>query len=536
MTPLEKQELLESLARMPRPEYLDERKPAARRLGWPVNELDAATAELRPRSTDSQSGDSLSPPPPEPWDEEVDGSILLDEIRAFIRRFVVVTEHALVALTLWIIFTYLLDIVEHSPRLAITSPTYRCGKSLVLDVLSRLVFRALAMSNVSPAVLYRVIELEHPTLLLDEVDTMPSKSERGEEIRGILNSGHSRIGAFVGRAVKAGDDLAPKRFSTWTPIAFAAIGELPRTWADRSIAILMKRIRLGLRMEKLTRRNKAAQVQAAVLVRKIVRWTADYKADLEAATPTLPEALDPRAVDNWDPLCAIAQVAGGQWPEDAEKAAIELSKARLESADIGETLIADIEQIFDQRKASAKDGTDTDKISSQDLCSALHSMEGRPWGEWGRARKPISPIRLANLLRPFKIAPVTIWIAEKPTSKGYKREDFEDAFSRYAPYPPPPKQPPTDPPGDIEDVQGETAAKGANTYTTPISPDLKRQNVRTTGVVGGNSDFQNVRNLKPDVSKNTTSPYGEKEPGGLSESRQSFLFVATIIFVGRRQG
>ena len=136
---------------------------------------------------------------------------------------------ALVALTLWVCFSYLLDIAEISPRLAITSPTKRCGKTALLDVLSRLIFRPIASSNLSPAAVFRTIDLEQCSLLLDEADAMPRKSERTEEIRGLLNSGHRRTSAYAIRAVKSGDDWIPKKFSTWAAIAVAAIGQLPDT-------------------------------------------------------------------------------------------------------------------------------------------------------------------------------------------------------------------------------------------------------------------------------------------------------------------
>jgi hypothetical protein len=137
MTLVEKMAEIERLAGLTEVEYELERKKAAELLGMRVGALDAAIAKKRAKAQAQETGEasaSLAPAPPSPWSEEVDGSVLLEEIYLFIGRFVAGTPNVLVALTLWVVFTYLLDIVEINPRLAITSPTKRCGKTLVLSL------------------------------------------------------------------------------------------------------------------------------------------------------------------------------------------------------------------------------------------------------------------------------------------------------------------------------------------------------------------------------------------------------------------
>ena len=112
--------------------------------------------------------------------------------------------------TLWVLFTYLLDAFETSPRLAITAPQKRCGKTTLLSLLYQLSCRPLAAANLTPAVAFRVIEAARPTLLIDETDTFVKEND---ELRGILNSGHSRATAFVIRC--QGEDNQPRCFSTW---------------------------------------------------------------------------------------------------------------------------------------------------------------------------------------------------------------------------------------------------------------------------------------------------------------------------------
>jgi hypothetical protein len=118
---------------------------------------------------------------------------------------------------------------------------------------------------------------------------------------------------------------------------------------------------------------------------------------------------------------AIADLAGGDWPELARAAALKLSPIDQDS--IGTTLLADIKATFQ--------ATSRDRLSSEEIVEALHAMEDRSWAEWGKThKKPISKNQLAGLLREFKIWPDTLRIGVK-TAKGYYLSAFEDAFERY---------------------------------------------------------------------------------------------------------
>lgn len=421
------------------------------------------------------SAPSIVPPAPEPWPQPVNGDDLLTELREFVRRFVVVTETTLTALTLWIVFTYLIDVVEVSPRLAIQSPVLRCGKTRVIDLLAALTCRPLAASNISPAAIFRTLDQEHPALLIDEADSF---ARDNEELRGLLNSGHTRGTAFVIRTVKVGEDFVPKRFSTWGAIALAAIGKLHATWMDRSIVVMMKRKSRDVKVEKL-RRNSAAQATAIELTRKIARWTSDNLAAIEAARPTMPDVGDDRAEENWEPLIAVADLAGGKWPALSRIAATTLSVGRDSDSSVGEMLLADIRAIFDS--------AGRDKISSIDLCAALANLESRPWAEYGRSGKSLTQPRLARLLGAFGIAPSTIRLGDT-TIKGYTRKAFEDAFSSYL-------------------------------STDPL---FNRNNVTTTGGVWESRDFQGVTEGECYASENGLKSNAERECDGVTVQKQEF--------------
>jgi putative DNA primase/helicase len=153
----------------------------------------------------------------------VDGAELLNDLATAIRRHVVMAECQADTTALWAAHTYLLDCFGISPRLAITSPEKGCGKTTLLDVVSRLVWRPLPTANVTAAAIFRIIEAHRPALLIDEADTFLPDNE---ELRGVLNSSH-RLGGAVIRTV--GDDHEPRQFSTYSACAIALIGKLPGT-------------------------------------------------------------------------------------------------------------------------------------------------------------------------------------------------------------------------------------------------------------------------------------------------------------------
>jgi putative DNA primase/helicase len=350
---------------------------------------------------------------PKPWAEQVDGVELLDALVAVFRRYLALPEGAAETLALWVVFTHAVEASAVAPRLAVLSPTPRCGKTTLLALLVHLVRRPLPASNVTPAVIFRVIAREQPTLLIDEADTFvhPGRSELG----GIMNSGHTRATAYVWRT--EGDNHEPKPFRTFAAIAIAKIGKLPVALQDRSLVIKMQRRRRDERIDRF-REDQAAPL--GELKRRVIRWVADSRTALSSADPALPEGLNDRAADNWRTLSAIADAAGGHWPETARRVALMISGDE-EDTSLSAQLLHDIGDIF-----SARAG---DRISSAELREALCSLDHRPWatlndGEW------IGAHRLASMLEPFGIRPKVLRIGDK-TPRGYERAQFEDAWARY---------------------------------------------------------------------------------------------------------
>jgi hypothetical protein len=341
---------------------------------------------------------------------------LLDELVGFVRRFVSMTESQAVVVALWIFHTHVITGAERTPFLAITSAEKRSGKTRLLDVLELLVRRAWRVISPSEAVMFRKIERDQPTLLLDETDAIfKSAGERTEPLRALLNAGNQR-GTTVPRCVGANRDELHD-FNVFCAKALAGIGRLPDTVADRSIPVRLKRRAPSEPVERFRRRRAAPE--ADTLRAAVERLAEHHVYTLAEAEPSLPEALDDRAWDSVEPLLAIADLAGADWSESARAALLELYGAReLDDESMGLRLLTDVKAIFANR--------DADRLPTESLLDSLRELSESPWGEW--YGKPLSSRSLAKLLRPYAIRPHS-----DGTSRGYKREAFEDAWSRYLP-------------------------------------------------------------------------------------------------------
>jgi putative DNA primase/helicase len=400
------------------------RKAESLRLGVRTATLDHDVDKARPApSTTGEpspgKGRALGLVDPEPWPDPVDGVELIGDLVRQISRYVILSDHAAIGAALWALHAHAHDAAFHSPRLTLTSPTMRCGKSTMLRTIGRLIPRPLPTANITPAAMFRVVEAAKPSLLIDEADSF---AQENEELRGCINSSHCRLDAYVIRAVPAGDDYEARRFSTWAPMAIASIGRMASTIADRSIMISMERKAPG---QTVARMRADRDDGFGELARKAARWVADHLEVLRSADPDVPRVLNDRAADNWRPLLAIADLAGGNWHDHARAAALALSTIDEDADTLGVQLLADIKTVFERTKAEA--------VWTEDLLRHLHAMSEAPWSEYGRQRKPISPRQLAALLKPFGIGTKgQVWNpSTRENKRGYMREQFSAAWGRY---------------------------------------------------------------------------------------------------------
>jgi putative DNA primase/helicase len=397
------------LSTLPVIEYERERDGAAARLRMRKSVLDKLVEDEKAKT--AVDGPGLDR---EPALTPVAGCELIDELVSDLTRYVSLDPDYAVAASFWVIHTYLLDHTFISPRLAITAPEPRCGKSTLIRWLRGVVQRPMESVNISAAAVYHVVEEQRPTLLIDEADTFLGNNN---ELRGILNSGHERGGIVQRWDARAKNIVL---YSTFGAVAISLIGNLPPPLQDRSI-------RLRLRRRKPT--EKIASLRADVsskLPGRCARWALDNCYSL--GDPAIPEQLFNRVEDNWRPLLAIADVIGGPWPERLRTIAVRVAELEELDPSLGTQLLHDIKDILGSR----------DWITSNALIARLSA---KVWIMNGK--------KLATMLKPYGVEPKQMRRGDR-IERGYLAADFEDAFSRYVPdvpdVPAPAEQPETQEP------------------------------------------------------------------------------------------
>lgn len=407
------------LAALDRLDYERERDEAAKLLGCRTSVLDELVKAARPK-TETTSGRAIGLREVTPWPAPVVLAEVLDAMTRAISRHVILPPGAAMALALWCCHTWTFERFDHTPRLAIRSPTKRCGKSTLLEVVEALAHRPMQSGSISASGAFRIVEAMGPlTLLLDETDTFLRDNE---ELRGVLNSGFHRSG-FVVRVVEREGEHHPVQFATFAPVAFAGIGELPDTLEDRAVPVVLQRKGTADTITRL--RAPGARAHLAELAQRLARWAADDAPRLDR-DPQMPAELGDREQDICVPLLSIADQAGGDWPDKARRALLTLFRVRAAEGagqEAGTMLLADIRSLFDEIGA--------EQMPSLEIVEKLGRMEDRPWPEWRRGQAMTQP-QLANQLRAFSIRPGTIRRGYD-TCKGYRREQFDEAWKRYLP-------------------------------------------------------------------------------------------------------
>jgi hypothetical protein len=423
----EDDEAIVRLAALSPLEYERQRKAAAEKLQCRESVLDKLVNAERLLSrppTDNLQGTAVKLPEIEPWPEPVNGAAVLNEISRRIAQLIVLRDGAADAITLWCAHAHCPQCSEVSPRLCVTSPEKGSGKTTTRDEVALFVPRPLPTENLTTAVLFRLVSAQSPTILADEYDLWLLANE---ELRGLLNAGH-RKGAMVYRC--EGDQNEVRGFAAYAPAMLCGIGNLPGTLLDRAIVIRLERAKKGEIQARFDQRHVE---QETVLRRKLARFIADNRERLKACDPKLPDYLYNRSADNWRPLFAIAEIAGGDWLQRCADAS---RKLQTDATDDAETLrvmlLTDLQQVFAgmwPQPAEGEEPQPLERIFSKDLCEKLAEMKERPWPEVCRG-KAVNERWLARNLGAFGIKSKSMRIGDA-NAKGYEAQDFESVFERY---------------------------------------------------------------------------------------------------------
>jgi hypothetical protein len=402
----------------------DDRAAVFARLVERAEKLPRAPAR-KPLPTGTDEADADAVDTFEDVDHEA-GWKVLDAVHALLQRFVVFTdEHQAVAVTMWAAHTHAIDAADSTPRLSLQSAEKQSGKTRTLELLELLCRRPRHTASISAAALYRLVDAAQPTLLIDEADSIwkstTRSSDRNEDLRGLVNAGHRR-GATVIRCIGEGTAQQAHEFPVFTPVALAGIGQLPDTIHDRAIPIRLRRRRTVETVEPLRWRTHAPEARA--LARRLAAFASRHLDLIRDTEPEMPPGVVDRPADVWEPLLALAAVAGGDWSTRARAACVELNAVRAAGDDsTGVLLLADLRAMFDEHTV--------DKMASALIVERLNGIDEAQWSGWHRGGG-FKQRDLARILRGFDVRSRKIRTGDT-TCQGYTADDLADAFERYLP-------------------------------------------------------------------------------------------------------
>ena len=386
----------------------------------------AAFRQVTPKKMEGQD---VIPPDPDPWPEPVDGAALLTEMRDRFVRYLVLPPMAAEHCALDCLRTHVYDAFEHNPFHVVSSPVLGYGKTRLLAIKRGLVRRAPAklIATITGPALARLIDKDHPSVLLDEGDAL----EVSQKFRAILDSCHTKTGASIAINVPTAEGGWNYRdFSTWAPLSVALIGHLHATVMSRGIETPMKK---RLPLELVAPFGPKEEEELLDLKRQCIRWGQDHLSVLRhAPAPAMPkELVDDRAQDCWRGMLAIADECGEPWPTLARDAAVALSGGERDDASLGITLLRALRDVFGDR----------DQLPSEYILRTLNADEDGPWA--GMGKKGITGNDVARLLRGFipkrdnnlalnwpKDDWAPTWGPYRAKAKGFKRVLFTEAWAR----------------------------------------------------------------------------------------------------------
>jgi hypothetical protein len=357
------------------------------------------------------------------------GVPLVTTLENTFRKYVALDSGLPFVLALWTLATHVFDCFDAFPYLAVTSPTKRCGKTRLAEIMDMFSCNGLRTAGASAAAIFRTIQLQDSqggtvTLILDEAEVLGAQGERSEQLREILNAGYRR-GQYVLRCERTSDEgFEPTKFKVYCPKALILIGHLHDTLADRCIPIGMRRRKST---EVVGRFFYSEVEQEAKRFRKeVAKWSNSRKRKVKESFRQDLEFLEDREAELWLPLFAVCRTVASDRLNELIAIAIRISQGKRdeEPADFGVLILRDILTVFNQFA--------NERLPSSNLIANLNLIEESPWPGWSHGRG-LDPRSLARLLRPFKVRPHNVRMEDDTILKGYERADFEEAWATYLP-------------------------------------------------------------------------------------------------------
>lgn len=346
---------------------------------------------------------------------------VLDAIGKVVDRYAIFpNKESRDAVVLWVAHSWVFKKFEATPRLHIYSSEPGSGKTRVMDLVCGMVRKSQDAVNARPSMIYEAIDMnESVTFSIDEVDNLfgrKGSNNAYKQLLAVLNAGFTSEGTTM-----AGSPGSYREMSLFTPVVMAGMGRLPDALHTRSIRIPMRKAGNAGNLEAF--RARKVRFEFSQVKTLLEKWARNTGPALELLFPEIP--LNDRDADKWEPLFAIAEMAGGDWLKRVARAA-----RLLERDDAGDDIpmstriLRDIENFIEERELE-----DDENVHTDDLIKNLIDM--------GWDARFVRPRSLAKILDDFGVESKNVRAysypvdddrsAKKRVAKGYEVTDLRFA-------------------------------------------------------------------------------------------------------------
>nr|WP_227463544.1 DUF3631 domain-containing protein [Nocardioides lijunqiniae] len=197
--------------------------------------------------------------------------------------------------------------------------------------------------------------------------------------------------------------------------------------------------------------------EADTIRARLLDWSSE--AAQHVAWPDMPEGIEDRNADVWEALLAVADLAGGEWPERARCSAVTLVTASSDrGGSLGVILLRDLHRIF----------AGHERLSTEHILDCLHEVDESPWADL--RGKPLDSRGLARRLAKYDVKP-KLQRVDGQVIRGYEATDLADPWSRYVTAETDPFGKLPDPPSGLQAAASHPSGQEAVTSVTPLHAD-----------------------------------------------------------------
>ena len=420
-----------------------------------TNQTDNVT-QLHPEQDDSDEttasswGEVITP-----VDEEV-GAEVFDDVIDNLRHYLHIDRPNAMKVAFWIAHANCFEEFQHTPRLLVTAPTRGCGKTLLITVMQWMTNKSIQAGKVTSGAFVRLCAEGDLTFYVDEADRLFTNSH--DEMTTALNNGWEQGGNFI---KCTGDNHLPTQMNTHSAVTLAGIDltrKLQGPTLDRAIVVEMEKAQPGDLPGRF--RHRTHQPIFRELGQRLLRWCNDHQQQMEDHEPNIPDSIEDRHYNKWEPLVSIAELASPKFGEEVLR--LVLNEEEVDGDDLINRFLRNGRSIYDrldlpEHGVKPYQGSHAIGFQPSFMAEELGRLEDpddpgyRPWARYHADKREEQDARIGGrdvtkILKGLNIKKTTLRWGHEPKDvfNGFKWTDLLNAQRRYAPLP-----------DDVEYVPGE---------------------------------------------------------------------------------